>query len=119
MIWVVDDNSAVAESLAALLIASGFKAMAMTSGRLALERLRAGEQPALMVLDLRMPGNGGNDVLEQIAFHPEWTFPVIVSTGCEELLSDALVSRVAAVLPKTVDPMVMIAHIRGALTTAS
>lgn len=113
MIWVVDDNSAVAESLATLLIASGFRAKALTSGRQVMDLLSAGEQPAVMVLDLTMPDSDGNDIIARIIEHPEWTFPVIVSTGYEDNLRDDVAKRVAAILPKTIDPLVMLEHIRG------
>ncbi len=115
MIWVVDDSRAVAESLTFLLIASGLPAEAITSGRETLERLIAGDIPDLIVLDLRMAGANGNDVLAEIVSRPEWQFPVIISTGWEEGLSKELMERVSAILPKTIDPNKMLEFVRGAL----
>jgi CheY-like chemotaxis protein len=54
-ILVVDDNSDVLEVLGALLEAEGYAVVTAGNGVDALEQLRAGLKPALVILDLTMP----------------------------------------------------------------
>ena len=66
LILVVDDEAAIAESLAALLEDAGYRAEAVFNGRQALARMEA-EVPRLAVVDLMMPVMGGRALLEAMA----------------------------------------------------
>lgn len=110
-VWVADDNLAVAESLVALLASVGIVACAVGDP---MARLCLGEQPALLILDLRMPFNG-HLALKEITLHPEWTFPVVVLSGYAEEAPRDVTGRVFATLPKTVSPSELIAVVRRAL----
>ena len=54
-ILVVDDNSDVLEVVGALLETEGYAVVTASNGADALEQLRAGLTPALVILDLTMP----------------------------------------------------------------
>jgi CheY-like chemotaxis protein len=62
---VVDDDEAIAEMLAELLVESGFAADSATGGRAALLKMQA-EPPDLLVLDLRMPEMDGRTLLAEV-----------------------------------------------------
>src|SRR5262245_28329429 len=58
-ILVVDDDSELRDSLALLLALKGHEVMTACDGRQALQTLRGGPQPCLIVLDLTMPEMDG------------------------------------------------------------
>jgi len=61
----VDDNRDVADSLAALIQIAGFEALACYDGPSALEAVTL-FQPDVCVLDLNMPGMGGDEVGQRV-----------------------------------------------------
>ncbi len=64
-ILVVDDMAVFREPIAAALRADGFEVICASNGREALEALDA-HRPALMLLDVSMPGMNGIDVLRTV-----------------------------------------------------
>lgn len=54
-ILVVDDDRGVREAMEALLVAEGFAAVTAEEGQDALDRLRGGLRPCIILLDLMMP----------------------------------------------------------------
>jgi len=66
MIYVVDDDSSVRESLRNLLASVGFAAAAFDSTEAFLRATRA-DVPSCLVLDVRLPGVGGLEFQEQLA----------------------------------------------------
>ena len=54
-ILVVDDDRDIRESLRELLAEAGYAVAVAENGRVALERLRAGLRPGVILLDLMMP----------------------------------------------------------------
>lgn len=91
MIFILDDDEAVRDSLQVLLECEGLAARAFASGREFLDAVRpqAGD---CVLLDLHLPGLGGLDVLEGLRRRGE-DVPVIVLTGHP---SPAARSRAAA-----------------------
>ncbi|MCL1986128.1 MAG: response regulator [Betaproteobacteria bacterium] len=77
-ILLVDDEKHFADTLAARLEMRGFEARAVYSGPEALNALAL--PPEVVVLDLRMPGMNGLEVLRELKkSHPE--IQVIILTG--------------------------------------
>jgi len=78
-ILVVDDDTHILEVMEARLESAGFQVVTATCGKHALEIL--GSQPVdLMISDVRMPGIGGIELLEEaLAIHPG--LPVILLTA--------------------------------------
>jgi CheY-like chemotaxis protein len=54
-VLVVDDDQAIRETLCELLADDGYRAVGAANGREALELLRSGERPSIILLDLMMP----------------------------------------------------------------
>ena len=80
-ILVVDDHAEVAKALVALVRQLGYDATAVHDGQSALERVRAA-RPALVLLDLQMPGVSGFDVLRALrADRRHDDMPVIVCSA--------------------------------------
>ena len=67
-VYVIDDDDAVRDSLAALLEPEGFAVTLFPSADAFLEGLGEshlrGSGPACLLLDLHMPGKGGQELLE-------------------------------------------------------
>jgi CheY-like chemotaxis protein len=58
-VMVVDDDVDIRESIEVILSRYGYRVTTVGDGAEAAERLRAGERPALILLDLMMPGMNG------------------------------------------------------------
>ena len=88
-VLVVDDNAAMRAVLRAPLEEIGAEVEELGDGRLALDRVRAGEAVDLLISDLEMPELDGFGLLEALRRNPASEgLPVIVVTG-----DDALASR--------------------------
>ena len=64
-ILVVDDDADLRETLELLLDDNGYRVTAVGSGKAALDRLKAGAHPDLILLDLMMPEMNGWEFLER------------------------------------------------------
>jgi len=101
-VLLVDDDSAIRESLAYLLETHGYQVETAMDGREALALLRAGVQPCLIVLDLAMPRTNGFEFREQQLQDPEFaTIPVVVWSGVHDL--HAMTISADALLHKPMD----------------
>lgn len=79
LILVVDDETAIRESIAFFLEHSGYKTDSAPNGRVAVEMARSKKYSAV-IIDLNMPEMNGFEVIEKIA--PENTdMPIIVLSG--------------------------------------
>ncbi len=105
-VLVVDDEKNIRLTLRHALEEEGVEVEAVANGEEALERLRAeGEDFALMLLDLKMPGIGGMEVLaEAQALRPR--LPVIVFTahGSAEYATEAMKRGAADFIEKPFTP---------------
>ncbi|HET6346900.1 MAG TPA: response regulator [Myxococcota bacterium] len=78
-VLIVEDDFSIRESLSEMLREEGYTVETAEHGRQALERLHAGVQPAIILLDLMMPVMDGWQVLEALEAHPTLSrVPVIV-----------------------------------------
>jgi two-component system response regulator AtoC len=78
-ILVADDDRTIRRNLARLLNAEGFQAIEAVDGDDALEKIRT-DPPDAVLLDLKMPGKDGLEVLAEIG-HKLAELPVIVVTA--------------------------------------
>ncbi|HVJ89072.1 MAG TPA: response regulator, partial [Labilithrix sp.] len=78
-VLVVDDDAATRELVSRQLRRAGFSAIEASSGVDALEHVRS-KRPAMMVLDLMMPGESGFDVIRKLRAE-NIGIPVLVLTG--------------------------------------
>jgi two-component system response regulator FixJ len=79
VVFIVDDDEAVRNSLRLLLKSVGLTASALSTGREFLETYKPA-QPGCLVLDVRMPGMSGLELQEQLN-HQGAVIPVIFITG--------------------------------------
>ncbi len=69
-ILIVDDDAAIRDTLQTLLQEHNLAATVCASGNQALDLLRAATQPHIVLLDIRMPGLTGWQVLAAVAAEP-------------------------------------------------
>lgn len=109
-ILVIDDDPDIREALGGVLELEGYSVQAFGDAREALAWLDAGHAPALVLLDLMMPGMNGWQFLAALEERPRLgKLPVVVLTGARE--SNGL--HVSALLKKPVDLDVLLEAVRG------
>jgi len=104
-ILLVDDDPGVLEMIGDFLEGEGYEVLRSPSGEDALARLRAGAQPALVILDMMMPGIGGMGVLERLA-RPDGSFryPLLVLTAKSSMAEYFADKKVDGFLAKPCEP---------------
>jgi two-component system, chemotaxis family, chemotaxis protein CheY len=81
-ILVVDDAEEIPLVVSAISRHAGFEAITARDGRDALERLRAGLEPAVVITDVEMPVMGGLELLASIRESPRLNrTPVIIHSA--------------------------------------
>ena len=110
-ILVVEDNDDVREMMAVTLELEGHEVSTAVNGRDALNKLRAGERPCVILLDLMMPVMNGWEFRNALERDPilKSVPVVIVSAATAELVHNA---DAAAYLPKPLD-MEQLLHVVG------
>lgn len=84
-VLIVEDDADLREMMAQLLTLEGFHAATATNGREALEHLRRGDIPQLILLDLMMPVMDGWEFQRQRRSDPALaSLPVIVLSALDE-----------------------------------
>lgn len=113
-ILVVDDEVEICKILDKFLTKKGFHVLTVTSGEEALASFKK-ERPDLVILDKKMPGIGGQAVLNEFKKQAP-SVPVIILTGSIDETSDkAAELGCDAVLNKPVDLNVVLETINSAL----
>ncbi len=83
-ILVVDDDDSTRSYLSVLLAARGFQVEAVGSAKEAEAKLNGGLAPALVLLDLVMPGTSGLDLLDRVKhLHPQ--IPVVILSALDQI----------------------------------
>jgi CheY-like chemotaxis protein/anti-sigma regulatory factor (Ser/Thr protein kinase) len=89
-ILVVDDDPDVRDTLEMLLAAQGYTVVTAVNGAIALARLRAGEHPRCIILDMSMPVMSGPELLEHLGADARLArIPVCVTSGDLSILPRA------------------------------
>ncbi|AKT36536.1 response regulator [Chondromyces crocatus] len=97
LVYVIDDDTAVVESILDVLTFEGYQVEAFTDPLAALARLRSGARPSVLLLDMVMPEMNGDEVLDALEA-TGLDVPVVLLSGVREPGQAA--ARAAAVLPK-------------------
>lgn len=115
-ILIVDDEEIARLTLAEILRLEGYEIEAVDNGEAAVDVLRS--QPFdVMVLDLKMPGMGGLEVLEQVVDSlPELKVVVLTAYGSKDSAIQAIRYRVHDYLEKPAEPERVLEAISSALT---
>ena len=114
IVFVVDDDISVRESLELLIKFAGWKPETFASPREFLSRSRA-TVPSCLVLDVSLPGLNGLELQEQLAERSE--MPIIFITGHGDVPMSVRAMKAGAVefLTKPFKDDVLIEAIRGAI----
>ena len=81
-VLVVDDETSVRSLYADALEEVGHRVEVAADGRAALDRLRGGAVPCVVLTDVRMPGMDGWDLARAVARDPALSsVPVVIMTG--------------------------------------
>jgi two-component system response regulator MprA len=94
-IMIVEDDADIRSALAQAMRDAGAEVVVARDGVDALERLRSGPCPAVILLDLRLPRLGGQDFLERLRSDVRFEhLPVITMTaGASRVEGDDLLAR--------------------------
>jgi len=114
LVLAVDDQDPNLRLLGRVLTEAGFDVMPAASGERALQRLDAA-LPDVVLLDLRMRGLDGFEVLKRIRAEPRWmAIPVLMLTAAHERESvmQALVAGADDYLLKPFEPNELLARVR-------
>jgi len=89
-VLVVDDEEPIRNIASEILIYLGYEVLTASSGEKAVEAMRTGARPDLVLLDIIMPGwSGARTLLELRAIDPN--LPILISTGnCDRAANDSL-----------------------------
>lgn len=81
-VLMVEDEDDIAFIVRFLLERNGFTVEHAADGRLALERIRGGDAPDLVLMDLMLPYHDGLDLVERLRAQAGWaTVPVLMLTA--------------------------------------
>jgi DNA-binding response OmpR family regulator len=80
-IMIVDDDPDIRELMKIFLEADGYRVDLAADGSDALEQLHAGAHPALILLDLMMPGMDGEQFMKEIRGTRFAKIPIVVISG--------------------------------------
>lgn len=81
LILVVEDDLDIGELMKIFLEADGFRVTVAADGIDAFQQLRSGERPALILLDMMMPGMDGEQFLKEIRSSGFDKTPVVIISG--------------------------------------
>jgi two-component system, LuxR family, response regulator FixJ len=115
IVFVVDDDAEVRQSWECVLAAAELPTRSFATAEAFLAEAPC-DQPSCLVLDLRMPGMGGQALLETLRRrHPD--LPVIIISGHADVPAVIQAMRLGVVdfLTKPVDPAKLLDKIRAAL----
>jgi FixJ family two-component response regulator len=117
-VLVVDDDASVRKSLRRLILTAGYEVEVLDCAAAYLARA-AEPQPACLVLDIRMPGMSGLELLREVA-GTEHELPIVLISGHgdEEVRAQALGAGAVEVLYKPLDQATLLAAIDQALRLA-
>ena len=114
-ILVIDDESAIRESLEVLLMLEGYQVHMAVDGEAGLRTLEQ-ENFDLVLLDLALPGQSGMELLPQIKDrHPELPVIMITAYGTVENVVDAIRAGAENFVQKPWDNEKLLADIRSAV----
>ena len=115
VVFVVDDDPALRDSIALLMRAEGLAARTFDSARSFLDAWDRSE-PGCLIVDLRMPGLSGLDLQERLAGDAAAP-PIIFLTGHGTVSAAVRALKAGAMdfLEKPFDPATLLARVREAL----
>jgi CheY-like chemotaxis protein len=112
-VLVVDDDPGIRESIETLLPMFGHRVVGAGDGAEALARLRAGDRPCLILLDLMMPGLNGFDLRTHLMADATLAeIPIIVITGAGQTVAEKASAMNLEVMRKPFDLSALLSAVR-------
>ncbi|MGE5048517.1 MAG: two-component system response regulator [Deltaproteobacteria bacterium] len=111
VIYVVDDQGELRESICDELARRGFETVGAAHGELALSLLREGSPPSLVLLDLLMPEKDGWEVVAELKGDPRLkNVPIVLMSAVPPQATTLQAQGVAGVIPKpfTMDELMFV-----------
>ena len=116
LLLLVEDDDAARGGLTALLLQTGYGVAPAANGREALDLLRNGPIPDLILLDMLMPVLDGWHLLRQLKAMPFLgTVPIIIITGTILTPEWGLAHGCAGILHKPVEPELLLQEVERCL----
>lgn len=113
-VLLVDDDLQTRESITYLLEDEGFTIATAAHGAAALELLRGGHLPRLILLDLTMPVMNGAELAAALHQDPQLAaVPIVLLSGMEDVHRQALQVRADGYLRKPIDPRLLLEVVRS------
>src|SRR5271154_3539784 len=114
-ILVIEDDRAVQKALKRLFEAEGFAVDIADNGAVGLEMFRAAT-PAVLVLDLSLPGMPGQDVCREIS-QAAPSLPIVILSAKTEVMDKVLLLELGAhdYVTKPFSPRELLARVRTAM----
>ncbi|NOY45843.1 MAG: response regulator [Deltaproteobacteria bacterium] len=104
-ILLVDDSSTLRMSMTSILSKAGYQAEEASSAETALEKLRSGLKPNLIITDLNMPGMDGIGLIREVRRLPGLRFTPILMLTTESQQSKRQEARSAGATGWLVKPV--------------
>jgi CheY-like chemotaxis protein len=115
---VVHDDDDLRNALVELLTSEGFPVEDVTNGHAALEKMKAGYKPDVILSDLLMPVMDGYELNRRLKRHQSWSsIPLIVFTGLN--LDAGRLTDVEAILQLPFDSETLLAQVKSACAKAA
>ena len=116
-ILVIEDVPEMAELICMYLNNADFESLAFDTAEKALEKLSAGYSPALVILDLNLPGMSGFDFLKTFRKNYKTTIPVIIVSArdADEDIIEGLGFGADEFVTKPFSPKVLVARVQSKL----
>lgn len=114
-VLIVDDDDDIRETLEIILATRGYRCRAASNGAEALDLMRNGPLPIVVLLDIMMPGMNGSQFRASQLEDPRLaTVPLVVMTGDNKAEQKAAELGAVRCLKKPVDIADLIAAVRNA-----
>ena len=117
VVLVVDDDSAIRELLVGAFEDEGFRVLQAAGGTQALHLVRQ-TRPAVVVLDIQMPGIDGMEVARRLQEDPETAAIPLVAVSASARKAEVLARGCHAFVSKPFDLVHLISTVRGAMAPA-
>jgi CheY-like chemotaxis protein len=115
-ILVVEDNAVMLAGLAVVLRRHGYEVLTAENGQQAIDLMRRGDKPDLILLDMLMPVLDGWHFLEQLRqVLLDTTTPVVVATGTNLTQEWAETHGCSGFIRKPFDEAVLLGEVRRCL----
>lgn len=116
-ILVIEDVPEMAQLVCMYMENAGFESVSCETAELALDKLREGYMPDLILLDLNLPGMSGLDFLKQFRSEYKTTVPVIIVSArdADEDIITGLGYGADEFVTKPFSPKVLVARVQAKL----